>query len=432
MKRLLLLGGGHAHVHVLREMARDRIAGAEVTLVTPFARQMYSGMVPGVIAGHYRAEQAAIPLAPLAAAAGVTMIEGVVVALDAGRRRVRLASGQVLGYDVLSVNTGSEMDRGRLPGAREHALFVRPVEHFLLEIDDMLDAAAQQSLDVVVIGGGAAGFELAMALQFRLGLLNADPGRVALVLGGEQLLPGYPEGVRRRAARALERARITVFRDTCVEIRVDAVVLASGARVACDAPVLATGSEAPAWLAGSGLALDGHGFIVTGPTLQSGSHPEVFAAGDVATRIDAPHPRSGVYAVRAGPPLVANLRASCTGAPLVRHVPQPRSLNLLSCGRRSAIASRGGWVGSGRWAWWWKDRIDRAFVARYATTGPAPGPGVEPASVPAASAAAMTAPTISPASPATPSAAPGSVSAGAAPPPEGGTARPVIPSAGTR
>lgn len=356
-------------MHVLREMGRERFAAAEVTLVTPFLRQMYSGMVPGVVAGHYRAEQAAIQLAPLAGAAGVSVLETAAVGLDAVRRAVRLASGQVLGYDVLSIDTGSEMDRGRIPGAREHAIFVRPVEHFLADVDDMLDAASRQALDLVVIGGGAAGVELALALQFRLGLLGGEPGRVALVVGGEHLLAGYPPAVARHAERALERARVTLFRDQCVEIRADAVVLASGARLACDVPVLATGSEAPGWLAGSGLALDGQGFIVTGPTLQSGSHPEVFAAGDVATRIDAPHPRSGVHAVRAGPPLLQNLRAFCSGAPLKRHMPQAKTLNLLSCGRRRAIASRGGWSAEGRWVWWWKDRIDRAFVARHAASG---------------------------------------------------------------
>ncbi len=384
MKRLLLLGGGHAHVHVLREMGRERFAAAEVTLVTPFLRQMYSGMVPGVVAGHYRAEQAAIQLSPLAAAAGATVLETAAVGLDAVRRAVRLANGQVLGYDVLSIDTGSEMDRGRIPGARQHAIFVRPIEHFLADIDDMLDAASRQPLDVVVMGGGAAGVELALALQFRLGLLGGEPGRVALVVGGERVLAGYPDAVARHAERALERARITLFRDQCVEIRADAVVLASGARLACDVPVIATGSEAPGWLAGSGLALDGQGFIVTGPTLQSGSHPEVFAAGDVATRIDAPHPRSGVHAVRAGPPLRHNLRAFCSGAPLKRHMPQTKTLNLLSCGRRRAIASRGGWSAQGHWAWWWKDHIDRAFVARYSSGAPVAAPVAPPPGAPTA------------------------------------------------
>ena len=110
---------------------------------------------------------------------------------------------------------------------------------------------------------------------------------------------------------------------------------------------------------------DGRGFVATGATLQSMSHPEVFAVGDVATRSDSPHPRSGVYAVRAGPPLLANLRRSVEGGPLAPHRPQRRTLNLISCGARRAIAAWGGWSAEGRWAWWWKDRLDRAFVARY-------------------------------------------------------------------
>jgi pyridine nucleotide-disulfide oxidoreductase family protein len=368
-----MLGGGHAHVHVLREMGRERFAAAEVTLVTPFMRQVYSGMVPGVVAGHYLVEQAAIQLPPLAAAAGVHVVESAAVGLDAARRLVRLADGRTIGYDVLSLDTGSAMDRGRLPGARGNAIFVRPIEHFLGEIEDLLDAAAQHPQDVVVVGGGAAGVELALALQFRLRALGgggSDAGRVALVLGGERPLAGYPGPVIRHAEAALNRARVTLFRDSVAEVRPDAVVLASGARVACTAPVIATGAEAPAWVAGSGLALDGRGFVVVGPTLQSGSHPEVFAAGDVASRIDAPHAKSGVYAVRAGPPLWHNLRAFCsvgagTTAPLERWQPQTKTLNLVSCGARRAIASWGAWSTEGRWVWWWKNHIDRAFVARY-------------------------------------------------------------------
>ena len=377
MKRLLLLGGGHAHVHVMREMARERFAAAEVTLVTPFLRQIYSGMVPGVVAGHYRTEQAAISLPPLAAAASVAIVESAAVSLDAARRLVRLANGRSLGYDVLSIDTGAAMDRGRIPGARANAIFVRPIEHFLGDIEDMLDAAAQRPLDVVVVGAGAAGVELALALQHRLARMPGEAGRgggrVALVLGGERPLAGYPEAVVRHAERALHRARVTLFRDTCAEMRPDAVVLGSGARLACDAPVLVTGSESPAWLAGSGLALNGQGYVVTGPTLQSGSHPEVFAVGDVASRIDAPHPKSGVYAVRAGPPLLANLRAYCSrpeaAALMKRYMPQAKTLNLISCGDRRAIATWGRRCTEGRWVWWWKNYIDRAFVARFKMRG---------------------------------------------------------------
>jgi selenide,water dikinase len=365
-KRLVLLGGGHAHVHVLQALAQEPLAGADVLMVTPFMRQMYSGMVPGLVAGHYSAAQCAIPLLPLAAAAKVRVVEGAAVGLDTAARVVHLADGRTAEYDVLSLDTGATMDRSRLPGAREHGLFVRPIEHFVHLLEGLWGLAAQRVLDVVVVGGGAAGVELAMALQHRLAGQGQERARVALVTGGAAPLAGYPAGVMRRAAVALAARRVTVFEDTCAALQPGVVVLGSGARLACDAPVLATGAEAPPWLGHSGLALDEHGFVRTGATLQSTSHPEVFAVGDVSVRADAPHPRSGVYAVRAGPPLALNLRRLVGGGDLQPHTPQKRTLNLISCGNRSAIVSWGGWATQGRWAWWWKDRIDRAFMARYA------------------------------------------------------------------
>ena len=364
-KKLLLLGGGHAHVHVLQALAQETLAGAQVTLVTPYGRQMYSGMVPGLVAGHYKAEACAIALQPLAAAAHVRFVEGAAQSLDAGARRVTLLDGQVLDYDVLSLDTGAVMDRDRLPGAREHGLFVRPIEHFVHLLDGLWDLAARRVLDVVVVGGGAAGVELALALQHRLSGGGEERARVVLVTGGAEPLAGYPASVVARAARVLAQHRIAVFRDSCAALLPGALVLGSGARLACDAPVLATGAEAPHWLAGCGLQLDERGFIQTGPTLQSAMHPEVFAAGDVASRLDAPHAKSGVYAVRAGPALALNLRRFVGGGALAPHTPQARTLNLISCGERKAIVAWGGWSAQGRWAWWWKDRIDRSFVARY-------------------------------------------------------------------
>jgi pyridine nucleotide-disulfide oxidoreductase family protein len=361
LKHLLLLGGGHAHVHVLSVLAQNPFPGARVTLVSPFARQMYSGMVPGFVAGHYALGDCVIPLAPLAARAHVKFIEGAAVAIDAAARQVALADGTSIHYDALSLDTGPVMDRDAIPGAREHALFVRPIEQFTRLWEAVLQLAEQRPLSVVVVGAGAAGVELAMALQFRFG----ERARVSLVTGGPPPLPSHPAGAQARALRALKRCGVTLFEDACSEITASHVVLARGMRLACDAPVLAIGASAPSWLAGSGLALDERGFISTGATLQSSSHPEVFAAGDVAVRSDAPRPRSGVYAVRAGPPLALNLRRFIGGGALEPYQPQVHALNLLACGERRAIASYADWCVGGHWVWWWKDRIDRAFIARY-------------------------------------------------------------------
>jgi len=366
VKRLLLLGGGHAHVHVLQAMARQPMAGAQALLITPFARQMYSGMVPGLVAGIYDEDACAIPLAPLARAAGVELVEASAVALDAAAQKVRLSDGRVASYDVLSIDTGPVMDRDAIAGARAHGLFVRPIEHFVRLLPALWVLAGQRALDLVVIGGGAAGFELAMGFARRLRGLGDGASRVALVTGGDEPLAGYPPALVRLGQRALRGRGITVLQETCVGIEDGHVRLSNGARVACDAPVLVIGTSAPTWLAGSGLALDERGFAAIGPTLQSISHPQVFAAGDVATRVDAPHPRSGVYAVRAGPPLAENLRRFIAGGELQPYRPQARALNLLSCSDGRALLAWGPWTGHGRWVAWWKDRIDRAFVARYA------------------------------------------------------------------
>jgi selenide,water dikinase len=359
--RLLLLGGGHAHVQVLDALARTPLPGLQATLVTPYARQMYSGMVPGMLAGHYAADECVIPLVPLAAAAGVTLRLARAVALDARARQVTLDDGQRLGYELLSIDTGPETDLDSLPGAREHGLPVRPIEVFVQRLDD---AGHGQDHGLVVVGGGAAGVELAMALAHRRRQAVAGASRVVLVAGPAPLA-GLGAAVQRRAWRALAAQGVSSHLQNAAAVAADHVRLANGTRLPCAVALLALGAAPPRWLADSGLALDRHGFIATGATLQSTSHAEVFAAGDVATRVDAPHPKSGVYAVRAGPPLAANLRSAWQGGPLLRYRPQARTLYLLSCGERRAIASWGGWTAEGAWVWRWKDRIDRAFIARY-------------------------------------------------------------------
>lgn len=381
IQKLLLLGAGHAHVQVLARLAQQRPADLDVTVLTPYPFQTYSGMVPGLVAGRYTAPQCQIPLEPLFKAAGARWVQGRVTALDAAAQTVQVAPAggnksapDHLPYHRLSIDTGAIIDRhlleASMPGAAARALIVRPIEAFAALWPQVLDLAQKQAVSLAVIGAGAAGLELVFAAEQRLRGACPAGASFTLITGGDEPAASYPEGVRQRVLRQLKRRGITVLREACTGVDKGVVHLASGASLACDVPVLAIGTHAPAWLQGSGLALSDSGHLLVNACLQSTSHPNVFAAGDVATRADAPHPKSGVYAVRAGPPLAHNLMAAHHGQPLKAWQPPQRTLNLLSCGAGHAIASWGPLHAEGGWVWRWKDRIDRGFMAKY--TLPAP------------------------------------------------------------
>jgi pyridine nucleotide-disulfide oxidoreductase family protein len=366
-RQLLLLGAGHAHVQVLSQMASAPWAGAQITLVAPHDRQLYSGMVPGFVAGHYTLEDCVIPLEPLVRRSGIRWIQRSVRALDAEARTVTLDDGSCLHYDWVSINTGPVQDRALLeqtmPGAREHALFIRPIETFGALWPLVVQMAQAKPQRMAVIGAGAAGLELAMALRHRL-----PNAAVTLLCGSTPVGAGYTERVQARLREALLKRKITLLQDSAAGVRPGEIVLASGATLACDVPLMATGAQAPAWLLSSGLVLDLQGFVAVDACQRSTSHPQVFAAGDVSTRMDRPMARSGVVAVRAGPALAMNLAAALAGQALTEHQPPERTLNLISCGNRYAIASWGSYSAQGRWVWWLKDWIDRRFLRRYRHT----------------------------------------------------------------
>jgi pyridine nucleotide-disulfide oxidoreductase family protein len=375
-RHLLLLGAGHAHVHVLAQLAQHRPPQLDVTVVTPYAHQTYSGMTPGFVAGRYTQDDCQIPLAPLIEAAGARWVPGRCSGIDAEARMVQVTpvgaadpTPLTLGYDLLSIDTGAVIDRSKLeadmPGASTQALIVRPIEAFTRLWPQVLELARERPLSVVVVGAGAAGLELVFAAEESIRNQGMRGSRFTLVTGGDEVAANYPPGVQYRVLRQLQRRSITVLRDSCTGMAPGHVQLGCGATLSCDVPLVAIGTHAPHWLQGSGLDLSESGHMLVNEHQQSTSHPTVFAAGDVASRADNPHPRSGVYAVRAGPPLARNLLAALDGKPLQAHQPPTNTLNLLSCGTRHAIASFGDWHAGGRWAWWWKDRIDRGFVARY-------------------------------------------------------------------
>jgi selenide,water dikinase len=376
---LVLVGGGHAHVQVLRRFAMSPPRGVRATVVLDRAEAIYSGMLPGLVAGDYAAHELAIDVVPLARRAGARVVLAAATRLDVGERRIELEGRPPLRFDVASLDVGGSLRDLELPGVREHALATRPIRGFV----DRLEARLARALAttgaprIAVVGGGAAGVELAFCLEARL----RRAGRAAeltLFEVGPALLAGLPASLVRRVREEAHRRGIAL-RARARATRLEASALWLGdERCAADLVVWASGAAPLPWLADPALKTDPQGFLRVRDTLQLDGCDDVFAAGDCASLAAAPWvPKAGVYAVREGPVLEANLRARLAGGALRRYRPQRDFLALLNLGDGRALGSKWGRAASGRAVWRLKDRIDRRFVRRFQVLDPEgrPAPG---------------------------------------------------------
>jgi selenide,water dikinase len=360
--RLLLVGGGHSHLFVLEAFARRLPADVGVVLVAPAPLATYSGMVPGVLAGQYPLRAAQVDVRRLAARAGATFVAARATAVDLRARTVHLSDGAALPYDVVSFDIGARTAVVAPVAAGAPLVPIKPIEPALAAIDAAL--ATRPGARAVVIGAGAAGCEVALALQARL---RAGGGTVTVCDRTPRPLTGFAP----RAAVLVEHAFAAAgvaWRGGAGVVAIEAggVRLAGGAWLTADLIVGAGGAAGDALFAEAGLAVDARGFLLVDDTLRSTTQEAIFAAGDCATLTSRPAlPKAGVYAVRQGPVLAANLRAAVGGAPLRPFRPQPRALALLNRADGRAILSYGRLAGEGRWAWWLKDWIDRRFVRRF-------------------------------------------------------------------
>ena len=364
---LVLIGGGHAHCVMLRMWAMKPLPGVRVTLVNPGPEAPYTGMLPGYVAGHYAREAVEIDLVRLARFAGARIVLDAAVGLDPERRQVALGSRPPLEFDICSINIGVSARSG-LAGSGHASHRVKPMQGFANAWDAFLAdvAAGRTPPHAVAIGGGVGGCELALAMAHRLRGAVRDAGavKVAVVERNAAILPKDAAALRRELARALARADIAVH--TGVEAERAAhgrLHLTSGEEIPASFVASTAGAEPAGWLQDTGLALE-DGFVRVDPYLRSVSHPHVFAAGDIAHLGHAPRPKAGVYAVRAGKALHANLRAALSGGKLTRFEPQADYLKLVSLGERRAAAEKWGLALSARWLWRWKDLIDTRFMAR--------------------------------------------------------------------
>lgn len=372
VKDLVLVGGGHSHAIALKKFAMNPLRGLRLTLITNLSHTPYSGMLPGHVAGFYSFDECHIDLRRLARFAGAQLYRDRAVGLDLERNRVICANRPPVAFDLLSLDIGSTPAKIGVPGATEHAIPAKPVPKFLKHWNRIVETYAQNpqaSLCLCIVGGGAGGVELALTMQRRLQQAReggTEKLQIHLFQRGEELLPGHNSWVSRRLYEILVSRGVRVhLGETVNEVLPDKVRCESGLTVGCDRVFWVTQASAADWIGKSGLQTDAKGFVLVDDTLRSLSHPHVFATGDIATMVNHPRPKAGVFAVRQGKPLFQNLRRTLLDKPLKPYKPQKWYLSLIGTGDEKAIASWGIFGWRSRWLWRWKDRIDRQFMQQF-------------------------------------------------------------------
>jgi selenide,water dikinase len=374
IKDVVLVGAGHAHVTVLRMFGMAPLSGVRFTLISREVHTPYSGMLPGLVAGLYDFDDAHIDAGPLTRFADARLYQDEVTGIDLNGRRVICRHRPPVPFDLLSLNIGSTPNTADVPGAREHAIPVKPIGGFLRRFDALKQRIIERrgNARIALVGAGAGGVELLLSvdkrLRHELAAANLPDPKLSLCLisGSGDILPTFPVAFRERFRRILKERGIQIVTGAPVtRVETGRLILQGHAPIDAD-EILWTTQAAPArWLAGTGLPLDEQGFLKVDGTLRVAGQDDVFAAGDT---IGFPHralPKSGVYAVRAGPVLADNIRRKLLDRTLRPFKPQREALYLVSTGERYAIGTRNGIVLEGDWVWRWKDWIDRRFMDKF-------------------------------------------------------------------
>jgi selenide,water dikinase len=367
-KELVLIGGGHSHVIVLRMLGMNPIPGLQVTLISPSVKTPYSGMLPGVVAGHYEEDDIHIDLVPLCRFAGARFFQDRVTGLDLENKMIQCEDRPDVRFDVVSIDIGITPDVESVEGAKDNVIPVKPIDQFL-ERWDLFESNRElnHATNVGFVGAGAGGVELCLAVQHRLNNTGKQAQlKFHLFHDGTEILKEYPASVQKRFNKVLADRNIRLWANFRVERIKDHVVYSeSGEKVVLDDIFWVTSAAPQGWLASTGLELDDEGYILVNETLQSVNNENVYAVGDIASVVQHPRPKAGVYAVRQGPPLFENLCRSILGKSPKPFKPQSEFLSLISTGNKSAIAHRNGKSIGGSWVWRWKNWIDQRFMNRF-------------------------------------------------------------------
>ncbi len=367
-RHILLAGGGHAHAVALRQLAKQPLpSGIRLTLVSPTTHNLYSGALPGVIAGHWAANSIGVPLQPLCDAAKVQFVQDKLVSIQPDARTAMLGSGQRVSFDIASLDIGSGIRRLDIPDALDLVVPIRPIGPFLDKWQKTLAEIKAGSAPprIIVVGAGLAGIEVTLAIHHRLQQEGIATPSLHLVDAGPDIAGSSSPALRRKLVRALRRANINLVLQTRIQaIQDDAVLLSSGQRLKASLVVNCAGSAPHDWVGQSGLNTV-NGRVEVDANLRSTSHPYIWAVGDTSCFKPKPLEPAGVFAVRAGPVIAENISRYAQNAGFAEFHPQSDYLKLVSLGGQRAVAEKFGFALEAGWLWHLKKKIDFSFLREH-------------------------------------------------------------------
>ena len=370
---LVLVGGGHAHALVLAKAAMRPIPGARITVINPAPTAPYTGMLPGLVAGHYTRAEVEIDLVKLAQSADARLVIGRATGLDRRQMRVHVAERADIAYDLASLDIGIASTMPELPGFVQHANPAKPLGPFSTSWEQFVEAVVrgQREARTVVIGGGVAGVEIALAMAWRLRGSTSEPISINVIEASDQILSEIRPLTRNLLLRRLKGLDVSIRCSARVaEIGDGHVLLSSGEVIACSFVAGTAGTRPHDWLEETGLEVH-DGFVSVDKYLRSVSDPRIYACGDCAHFRHSPLEKAGVYAVRQAPVLWHNFCAELAGGARKPYRPQRDFLKLISTGGKHVVGEKFGIALSGDWLWKFKDVLDRRFMNRCTPVPPA-------------------------------------------------------------
>lgn len=364
-KHLVLVGGGHAHMVTLANLHRFLQSGHRVTVIGPSEHHYYSGMGPGMLGQTYRPQQIRFATRKVVEKQGGRFVKDKVSHIDPVKQTVFTESGAGFHYDVLSFNAGSQVSTHIVEGDRKKIYCVKPIEGLIDAQAQLIELASKQYVKAAVIGGGAAGVEMAGNAWCLLSKYSRKDYDVRVFSRGK-LLHQFPEKVRLAVMTSLQKRGIQIFENHRVrQIRNNYIDLKPGKRHQADLIFLATGVRPPPIFQDSGLPVGPDGGLAVNRYLQCPDYPNIFGGGDCIHYMDQPLNKVGVYAVRQNPVLYNNLMAAVTGRPLKPFRPGGAYLLIFNLGGGIGVFYKKGVMLKGRIAFWIKDLIDKRFMHKF-------------------------------------------------------------------